>query len=103
MIATLKTWTPRVVVGFVAGWYSLGFAYELGVMHKIDLLAMAIFKHFFGRAGIGAFLPVFQPYSAYGVRCIAALMGTVLYDRTEKLVCYVYRKIRHHENPPKVV
>lgn len=102
MIASIKTWTPRIVVGLVVGYYSLGFAYELGLMHKIDLLAMSIFKHFFGRIGVGAFMPAFQPYAAYFIRCIAALSGTLVYDRTERLALYVYHKIYRPE-PPQVV
>lgn len=92
LIETAKTWTPRIVVAAIVGYYSLGVAYEIGLMHRIDLIAMAIFKHFFGRVGIGAFMPVFQPYAAYGVRCTAALGATLLYDRSEKFALYFYHK-----------
>ncbi len=82
---TLK-WAPRAIVAGVAGYYSLGFAYDKGIMAAIDRLAISIFRHTVGYTGIGAFMPAFQWYSAWGVRMTAALGAGVLYDVIERVV-----------------
>jgi hypothetical protein len=84
-------WTPRAGVAFYAGYYSLGFAYEKGVMAAIDRIAIPILLRAFGYAGIGAFMPTFQWYSALSVRLVAALAAGILYDLAERIVLFVWR------------
>jgi hypothetical protein len=79
-------WTPRTIVAGFAGYYSLGVAYEMGVMAAIDRIAIRILRHFMGYAGIGAFMPTFQWYSAWSVRIVSALGAGLLYDLTERII-----------------
>lgn len=62
----LMTWTPRVIVAAIAGYYSLGIAYEMGIMAAIDQVAISVLKDSVGYAGLGAVMPTFQWYSAWG-------------------------------------
>lgn len=87
-------WTPRLVVAGFAGYYSLGLAYEYGIMAAVDRLAISLFKHFVGTAGIGAAMPSFQWYASWGVRITAIAGAEILYDLGEKAINYLYDKIR---------
>src|SRR6202030_3659505 len=73
-------WTPRTIIAGFAGYYSLGVAYERGIMAAIDRIAIRILYHFVGYAGIGALMPTIQWYAAWGVRIAAAFTTTLLYD-----------------------
>lgn len=84
-------WAPRAIVAGFVGYYSLGFAYERGVMAAIDRVAIPILLQTLGYAGIGAFMPTFQWYSALTVRLIAALAAGILYDLAERVVLFIYR------------
>lgn len=81
--------TPYLIVTGFAGYYSLGVAYAYGIMAAIDRVAIHMFKHFFGYAGIGAFMPTFQWYSAWGVRISAAAIAGLLYNLIAKIVSAV--------------
>lgn len=89
----MATWTPRTFVGALAGYYSLGIAYEKGVMAAIDRVAIRVLKNSVGYAGIGKFMPSVQWYAAWGVRITATLGATILYDLTERIVYAVARFI----------
>jgi hypothetical protein len=87
-------WTPRVIVAGFAGYYSLGYAYEMGFMHQIDLLAIAVIKRQAGgRVAIGALMPIFQPYAAWGVRLVAAGVASLTYSLVEYTVLRIYLAI----------
>ena len=88
-------WTPRALFAGVAGYYSLGVAYDKGVMAAIDRVAIKVFRHFWGYAGIGAFMPTFQWYSAWGVRIICALAAGILYDLAERIVLAACRALKY--------
>ena len=92
---SLQKWAPRLIAATVFGYYGLGYAYEFGLMHRIDLIAMAVLKHFSGRAGMGTFMPIFQPYAAYGVRITSGFCGACMIDLFEKLVVSVYQKMEN--------
>ncbi len=83
-------WGPRVLVAAIAGYYSSGIAYEWGIMASIDKIAIPILKNSVGYAGIGAVMPTFQWYSAWGVRTVSAAAAGLLYDLGERLVLYAY-------------
>ena len=85
LLFTLK-WPPRVCIAAVGGYYSLGVAYEYGIMAAIDKLAIRFLKHWVGSTGIGALMPTAQWYAAWGVRGIAALGAGKLYDLAERIV-----------------
>lgn len=87
------TWTPRIIVAAVAGYYSLGIAYETGLMAEIDKIAIQILKNWVGYAGLGALMPTFQWYSAWAVRFIAGAVAGLLYDLLERLVCCLINSI----------
>lgn len=87
--AILK-WTPRTIIGGFAGYYSLGMAYDYGIMSAIDRLAIRILRHSVGYAGIGALMPTIQWYAAWGVRMTAALVATIIYDLIERIIRYVF-------------
>lgn len=89
----LLKWGPRTIVAGLAGYTSLGFAYDIGLMAAIDRVAIKVFKHFAGYTGIGAFMPVFQWYAAWTIRALSAIIAGVLYDLVEKVVKYVLHKI----------
>jgi len=77
--------TMRAIVGGLAGFYSLGFCYEQGIMAKIDDIAISLMLPSVGYAGLGAFMPTFQWYAAWGVRITAAFLATIVYDIAERV------------------
>ena len=91
-------WTPRAIVAGIAGYYSLGIAYDKGVMSQLDRIAIKVFKHTVGYSGLGAFMPTFQWYAAWGVRITAAIVAGILYDLIERIVFFVYLKL--YKIPP---
>jgi hypothetical protein len=95
------TWTPRILVASFAGYYSLGIAYEAGIMRAIDKLAIAIMKNSMGYAGIGAAMPTFQWYSAWAVRTVSAAGAGLIYDLLERQTVSTYRRLRGSTPPPK--
>ncbi|WP_068470987.1 hypothetical protein [Candidatus Protochlamydia phocaeensis] len=84
-------WTPRAVVAGVAGLYSLGFAYDIGLMAAIDRIAIRILRYFVGYIGVGAAMPTVQWYSAWAVRLSAALLAGIIYDLCERIIRYAIR------------
>lgn len=82
-------WTPRLIVATVAGYYCLGFAYELGLMAKIDQIAMPIIKNMVGYGGLGLYMPTFQWYSAWAVRALCASSAGILYMLLERIASCV--------------
>lgn len=94
-------WTPRIVVGTAVGYYSLGAAYAFGVMAKIDAFAIPIIVGFVGYMGLGAAMPLFQWYSAWGVRIVAFSLAALIYDQSERIVLLAYRWIKGRSNEPK--
>lgn len=81
---------PRILIAGFTGYYSLGLAYYYEIMAAIDKIAIRIIKHFFGYAGIGAIMPTFQWYAAWGVRITAAGGATYLYHVVERIILAVY-------------
>ena len=96
----LLTWTPRVLVAAFAGYYSLGVAYDMGIMASIDSIAIPILRDSVGYAGLGAAMPSFQWYSAWAVRTVAAAGAGLVYDLVERLVVYVYHVVQDRFFPP---
>lgn len=92
---TVVKWGARIIVVSLAGYYSLGVAYQTGLMAKIDQYAIKIFLHFFGYAGLGAFMPTFQWYSAWGVRFAAAFTAVVIWDLTVNIASYAATKFKN--------
>lgn len=90
-------WTPRLVVGGLAGFYSLGVAYDVGIMAAIDRVAIKILKHHVGYMGLGAMMPTVQWYAAWGVRMTAAIGAALLYDFLERIVKVVLAYFRPPE------
>ena len=89
---TIK-WAPRAIVAGLAGFYSLGFAYDIGLMASIDKVAIKILKHWFGYTGVGAFMPTIQWYAAWAVRFSFGLIGGLLYDLCERIIKFIYFKL----------
>jgi len=95
-------WTPRAIMAGLGGYYSLGIAYDHGVMAALDRVAIALFRRTMGHVGMGAFMPTFQWYSAWGVRFIAAIGAGILYDLAERTVfaaAYCLRNRALQERP----
>ncbi len=99
---TVKTWAPRLLFATVCGHYCLGWAYEVGLMHQIDLIAMGIFKHFVGRTGLSVFMPRFQAYSPQVFQSVASMMGALLFTGVEKTCSFVYQKMAPPQKPAVV-
>jgi len=93
-------WTPRVLVAGFVGYYSLGIAYDLGVMAAIDKVAIRILKNWVGYAGVGAAMPTVQWYTAWAVRVTSAGAAGILYDLGEKVVLAFMKKIKTKKEPP---
>lgn len=89
-------WTPRMIVVGLAGYYSLGFAYDQGIMAAIDRQAIRILRHSMGYVGVGAFMPTFQWYSAWGVRITAAMGAALIYDLVEKITRSIFALFPAH-------
>jgi hypothetical protein len=100
----LFTLTPRLIVAAIAGYYSLGVAYEMGMMASIDRVAIIVLKDLVGYAGIGAAMPTFQWYSAWAVRVVAAAGAGLLYDIFERSTICVYHRLheRFHGPVPRI-
>jgi hypothetical protein len=92
MTAFIMKWTPRAAVTLVSGYYGLGIAYEMGWMASVDKVSIQALKCFFGYAGVGAFMPLAQWYSAMAVRVAIGLSAGLVYDVTEKCAIWVYSK-----------
>lgn len=86
-------WTPRIIFVGIGGYYSLGVAYQFGIMAAIDKVAIKVLKHWVGYAGIGAVMPTFQSRAAWVVRGVSAAGAGLIYDSTERIVKYGVRKI----------
>lgn len=86
-------WTPRLIIVFLTGYYSLGIAYDTGVMAACDRVAISLLKDWFGYVGIGAMMPPFQWYSAWAFRCFAGLCAGIIYDLLERLIRRIVRKM----------
>lgn len=87
-------WGPRVIIVALAGYYSLGVAYHMGVMAAIDRIAIDILIKQVGYAGIGAIMPTFQWYSAWAVRITVGLAAGLAYDLTTRIAYSVYEKLQ---------
>ncbi|MES2273762.1 MAG: hypothetical protein V4487_06185 [Chlamydiota bacterium] len=86
------TWGPRTIAAAFAGYYCLGFAYQIGLMAAIDKIAIPILVHSVGYAGLGALMPHFQWYAALGVRILSATIAAFLYDLVKEICKYAIRK-----------
>jgi hypothetical protein len=87
-------WTPPLIVGGFAGYYSLGFAYEKGVMAEIDRIAIRILRHKVGYVGLGVVMPTFQWYTAWGVRVTAAAIAAGVCTGVIKIGSFVYKRVK---------
>lgn len=94
----IAKWSARAVVACLAGYYSLGYAYHSGLMAKIDQYAIQFFLHFFGYAGLGAFMPTFQWYSAWTVRITSGILAAAVWDISIKIAYYISTKISNVMN-----
>ena len=98
----LLKWTPRALAALAGGFYSLGLAYDLGLMIEIDRLAIKLIRPWLGHIGIGLFMPTFHWYAAWGVRCLAALLTGLIYDLLARLVRYLIKRWRQRKQQPIV-
>ncbi len=89
-------WTPRLICVSLAGYYSLGVAYSNGWMAQIDSIAIPILRRYYGYFGVGAVMPVFQQYSAIGVRFLAATGASFAYSVLEKVAITIYKFSIHY-------
>ncbi len=97
-------WTPRLIVMGFVGYYSLGVAYEKGIMAAIDRVAIRILRHYVGYAGLGALMPTFQWYAAWSVRALAVIGAGLLYDLIERIILYIVTILRgRHERQMKIM
>lgn len=87
-------WTPQLIVGGFVGYYSLGFAYEKGVMAGIDQIAIKILKPKVGYVGLGAVMPTVQWYAAWGVRVTSAAIAVGVCSAAIKIGIKAYKCIR---------
>jgi hypothetical protein len=85
---TLSWRTPQLLVAAVAGYASLGFAYHTGVMAAIDKVAINILIKQVGYIGLGAAMPAFQWYAAWGVRIVACIVAAALYELCVRIAAY---------------
>lgn len=94
-------WPPRLIVMSAAGFYSLGYAYEIGLMARIDREAIKILIPRVGYIGLGASMPVVQKYSAWTVRALSAVAAGIVYDITERIFCFVWKKYKNSATEKK--
>lgn len=95
-VTFILRWPPRVIVMSAAGFYSLGYAYEIGLMARIDREAIKILIPRVGYIGLGASMPVVQKYSAWTIRALSALLAGIVYDVSERFFCFAWKK--YHKN-----
>ena len=98
-------WGPRLVVVTLGAYYGLGIAYELGIMAKIDQIAIRYIKSFFGGGltaslWVGLLMPGVQSYSAIGVRIAVGFSAGFCYDRLECVAQFAYRKLQRNSPHP---
>ena len=82
---------PRIIIGGLAAYYSLGLAYNMGLMAVIDKFAIKILLPNVGYIGLGAVMPTVQWYTAWTARLIVGTVAAFLYDLCEKIATLVYR------------
>lgn len=87
-------WAPRTIAAAAGGFYSLGVAYEYGWMAEIDKVAIRVFKARLGSVGMGAIMPTFQWYAAWGIRLTAGFATGILYDIILRICKFIYASIR---------
>lgn len=96
-------WTPRAIVAGFTGYYSLGIAYDIGLMAAIDRIAIRILRYLLGYVGIGALMPTIQWYAAWGVRMVTALGAGLTYDFIERILRSAFSALnlpRSHPQTP---
>lgn len=81
----------RTLVAGAAGYYVLGFAYQTGLMAKVDRLVLDAFFPSVGYFGVGLVMPEVQRRSSLIVRVSAACLAGVLYDILERIFFAVFR------------
>ncbi len=95
-------WTPRVIVTVAigcCGYYSLGWAYQVGLMARIDQIAIRILLPQVGYIGLGAMMPTVQWYSAWSVRAVVVVSITFIYGQCEKVSIAAYRYFQSKNAP----
>jgi hypothetical protein len=105
--SSLIRWPPRMVVMGLAGFYSLGIAYESGWMASIDRIAIGILRPRVGYAGLGATMPLVQWYAAWTVRILATITAGTVFYLIEKIIgfflsLYFSSKQLSHPNNDKI-
>lgn len=88
-------WTPQVLFACCVGYWSVGIAYELGIMASLDKVAIYFLKQHVGTIGVGALMPQFQWYSAWAVRTVAAAGAMIFYNLSERALGYLYHGIQN--------
>jgi hypothetical protein len=91
----LLTWTPRILIAGIIGYYSLGIAYDWGIMAAIDRVAISILRDTVGYVGIGVFMPTIQWYAAWSVQVISAACAGLLYDLVERLTVFILSRLHN--------
>lgn len=83
-------WGPQIIICGLAGYYSLGWAYKVGLMAAIDRIVIPILIDYFnvGYIALGALMPTIQWYSAWTVRITAALIADAIYE----LILLIFQK-----------
>lgn len=81
--------TPRLVIGGLAGYYILGYAYMNGWMAAIDQFVMQLMRdHGMGYIAIGALMPQVQWWASRGVQVSGAFIAALAYDLAERVMIY---------------
>ena len=61
----MTKWTPKAIAVAVGRYYSLGIAYDFGLMALIDKISIEVIKHFARYVGLSAFMPTIQWHELY--------------------------------------
>lgn len=71
---------PRLIILGLVGYASLGFCYHIGLIGYITELAIPIIKNQVGYIGLGAVMPTFQWYLAWGVRVVSVILAECILE-----------------------
>jgi hypothetical protein len=97
---TISWRSPQVLFAAVAGYCSLGMAYESGLMAAIDKVAIKVLIKHVGYIGLGAAMPAFQWYAAWGIRVVACVIAAALYELCLRIVSACYHRWKPSPQKP---
>ena len=78
-------WGCRALAAGFTGYYSLGYAYRIGLMAAIDRIAISLIVKRVGYAGLGAAMPWVQRCAAHAVYLIGASAGACMYEKLKNI------------------